>query len=148
ALPAGFRAAGAAAGLKREGLDVGVVFCEAEDAVSAARFTTNARVGAPVIVSRGAALDRLRAIVANSGGSNTGDGERGIETARAMQSAVAEALGIEPEQVGVASTGVIGNELPRDKVLAGIVKCTTAIDTNAAEGSDPFSRAILTSDSG
>ena len=67
ALPAGFRAAGAAAGLKPEGLDVGVLFCESEDAVSAARFTTNARVGAPVIVSREASLDRLRAVVANSG---------------------------------------------------------------------------------
>jgi glutamate N-acetyltransferase / amino-acid N-acetyltransferase len=84
-LPAGFRAAGVAAGLKPSGLDVGVLFCESRDAVSAARFTTNARVGAPVIVSRESALDRLRAVVANSGCSNVGDGERGLETARAMQ---------------------------------------------------------------
>ncbi|MEA2493786.1 MAG: glutamate N-acetyltransferase / amino-acid N-acetyltransferase, partial [Thermoleophilaceae bacterium] len=147
-LPAGFRAAGAAAGLKPDGLDVGVLFCESADAVSAARFTTNARVGAPVIVSREAALDRLRAVVANSGCSNVGDGERGIETARAMQREAAEALGIEPDQVGIASTGVIGWELPRDKVLAGIRECATAIDANQPGGSDPFSRAILTSDSG
>ena len=52
------------------------------DTVSAARFTTNARVGAPVIVSRQAELDRLRAVAANSGGSNVGDGQRGLETAR------------------------------------------------------------------
>ena len=56
-----------------------------EDNVSAARFTSNARVGAPVIVSQQARPDRLRAVVANSGGSNTGDGQRGIETALATQ---------------------------------------------------------------
>jgi glutamate N-acetyltransferase / amino-acid N-acetyltransferase len=150
-LPAGFRAAGAAAGLKPEGLDVGVLFCESADAVSAARFTTNARVGAPVIVSKESALDRLRAVVANSACSNVGDGERGIETARAMQREAAEALGIEPEQVGVASTGVIGTELPRDKVLAGIRECVTQIQglTDRQTGdSDAFAHAILTSDSG
>jgi glutamate N-acetyltransferase/amino-acid N-acetyltransferase len=142
-LPAGFRAAGAASGIKPDGLDVGVLFCEAGDAVSAARFTTNARIGAPVIVSKGSALDRLRAVVANSGCSNVGDGERGIETARAMQVEAAEALGIEPDQVGVASTGVIGTELPREKVLAGIRQCTASLDDP-----DAFARAILTSDSG
>ena len=88
-LPAGFGAAGVAAGIKREGLDVGVVFSEQPDTVSAARFTTNARVGAPVIVSREAALHGLRAAVANSGCSNVGDGERGMQTARAMQAAAA-----------------------------------------------------------
>jgi glutamate N-acetyltransferase/amino-acid N-acetyltransferase len=151
-LPQGFRAAGAAAGIKPEGLDVGVLFCESPDAVSAARFTTNARIGAPVIVSKGSALDRLRCVVANSGCSNVGDGERGLETARAMQHAAAEALGIEAEQVGVASTGVIGLELPRDKVLAGIRDCASAIAggsaSDPAAGADAFARAILTSDSG
>jgi glutamate N-acetyltransferase/amino-acid N-acetyltransferase len=171
-LPGGFHAAGAAAGIKPDGLDLGVLFCDAPDAVSAARFTTNARIGAPVIVSKGAALDRLRCVVANSGCSNVGDGERGIETARAMQEVAAEALGIEPDQVGVASTGVIGWELPRDKVIAGIHDCVTQIQGLSAPGfgdmaqgadsagpvdpargsdgagADAFARAILTSDSG
>ena len=71
ALPAGFRAAAVAAGLKPEGLDVGVLSSDAPATVSAARFTTNARVGAPVIVSRQAQLDRLRVVVANSGGSSS-----------------------------------------------------------------------------
>jgi glutamate N-acetyltransferase/amino-acid N-acetyltransferase len=157
ALPEGFSAAGVAAGIKPEGLDVGVLFCESADAVSAARFTTNARVGAPVIVSKGSAVDRLRAIVANSGCSNTGDGERGIETAKAMQREAAEGLGIEPEQVGVASTGVIGTELPREKVLEAIRTCITQIRDNVPAtpekgarhltiGADLFSKAILTSD--
>jgi glutamate N-acetyltransferase/amino-acid N-acetyltransferase len=144
ALPAGFRAAGVAAGLKPEGLDVGVLLSDEPATTSAARFTTNARVGAPVIVSRQAALDRLRAVVANSGGSNTGDGQRGIDTAVAMQVAAAEDLGVEPAQVGVASTGVIGIELPRELVVSGVRAACAGLGRDAAD----FAAAILTSDSG
>ena len=144
ALPAGFRAAGVAAGIKPEGLDVGVLVSDEQDTVSAARFTTNARVGAPVIVSKQADLGRLRAVAANSGCSNVGDGQRGLDTAAAMQSAAAEQLGVEPGQVGVASTGVIGHELPRDRVLAGVRDACAALDGDAGA----FSESILTSDSG
>ena len=119
-LPAGFRAAGVAAGLKPEGLDVGVLVSDLPETVSAARFTTNARVGAPVTASREADLERLRAVVANSDGSNTGDGRRGLDTAYATQRRAAELLGIEASQVGVASTGVIGVELPREPLLRGV----------------------------
>jgi len=142
ALPQGFRAAGVAAGLKPEGLDVGVLVSDEHATVSAARFTTNARVGAPVVVSRASDLQRLRAIVANAGGSNTGDGERGIETARQTQAVAAELLGVEPSQVGVASTGVIGTELPREPLLNGVRGAVGQLGGL----SDDFSRAILTSD--
>ena len=142
ALPAGFRAAGVAAGLKPEGLDVGVVVSDVEATVSAARFTSNSRVGAPVTVSQQSALDRLRAVVANSGGSNTGDGQRGIETALATQAAAAEALGVAAEQVGLASTGVIAAELPRDRVVTG---ARTAIE-RLGDSSDDLARAIMTTD--
>jgi glutamate N-acetyltransferase/amino-acid N-acetyltransferase len=143
-LPAGFRAAGVAAGIKPEGLDVGVVASDEPGTVSAARFTTNARVGAPVIVSRQAELGALRAVAANSGCSNVGDGQRGLDTAIAMQAAAAEELGVEPERVAVASTGVIGLELPRDRVLTGVRAACRALGDDAED----FSRAILTSDAG
>jgi glutamate N-acetyltransferase / amino-acid N-acetyltransferase len=144
-LPAGFRAAGVAAGIKPSGkLDVGVVASDEPDTVSAARFTTNARLGAPVIVSKEADLDRLRAVAANSGCSNVGDGVRGLETAAAMQQATAEELGVEPGQVAVASTGVIGVELPRDKVVGGIRTACGELGGDA----DTFATAILTSDAG
>jgi glutamate N-acetyltransferase/amino-acid N-acetyltransferase len=142
ALPRGFRAAGVAAGLKPDGLDVGVLFSERPETVSAARFTTNARVGAPVIASREADLHRLRVVVANSGGSNTGDGARGLDTARATQALAGELLEVEPAQVGVASTGVIGNELPREKLLGGVRAAVGRLGDDA----DEFSRAIVTSD--
>jgi glutamate N-acetyltransferase / amino-acid N-acetyltransferase len=143
-LPAGFRAAGVAAGIKSSGLDVGVVVSDAPDTVSAARFTTNARLGAPVIVSKEADLDRLRAVAANSGCSNVGDGTRGLETAAAMQAAAAGELGVEQGQVAVASTGVIGTELPREKVVDGVRAACNELGPDA----DEFSQAILTSDAG
>jgi glutamate N-acetyltransferase/amino-acid N-acetyltransferase len=143
-LPAGFRAAGVAAGIKPHGLDVGVIASDEPGTVSAARFTTNARVGAPVIVSREADLGRLRAVAANSGCSNVGDGERGLETAVAMQAAAADELGVEARQVAVASTGVIGTELPREKAVSGVRAACGALSGDA----DAFSNAILTSDAG
>ena len=142
ALPAGFRAAGVAAGLKPSGLDVGVLVSDADATVSAARLTTNARAGAPVTVSRQAALDRLRVVVANSGGSNTGDGERGIETALATQALAAELIGTAPERVGLASTGTIATELPREPLLAGVRGCVELLGPEAAG----FSEAIMTTD--
>ena len=141
-LPKGFRAAGVAAGLKPSGPDVGLLVSDEPDTTSAARFTTNARAGAPVIVSREASLGRLRAVVANSGGSNTGDGERGIETARAAQALAAELLGLEREQVGLASTGVIGAELPREPLLDGIRAAAEALVPDAGA----LSEAIVTTD--
>ena len=84
ALPKAFRAAGVAAGLEPEGPDLGLLVSDAGETVSAARFTTNARVGAPVTVSRAAQVGALRAVVANSGCSNVGDGRRGYETALAV----------------------------------------------------------------
>ena len=143
-LPLGFRAAGVAAGLKPRGLDVGLLVSDEPETTSAARFTSNVRVGAPVMVSRQADLHGLRAVVANSGCSNVGDGQRGYDTAAAMQARAAERLGIEPVQVGVASTGVIGQELPRDAVLAGI----DAAAAQLGDGAEDLSQAILTSDSG
>jgi glutamate N-acetyltransferase / amino-acid N-acetyltransferase len=144
ALPRGFRAAGVAAGIKPEGLDVGVLAADAPETVSAARFTTNARVGAPVIVSREADLHGLRAVAVNSGCSNVGDGRRGLETAIAMQAAAAGKLGLQPRQVGVASTGVIGTELPRDAVVDGVRAACDELGLDATA----FCEAILTSDGG
>ena len=143
ALPAGYRAAGVAAGIKPEGLDVGVLVSD-EPSVSAARFCTNALVGAPVAVSQAARTTELRAIVASSGNANVSDGERGLATARLGQQAAADALGIDPAQVGIAATGVIGRELPRDCLLGGVRSAAAALGADAAD----FTRAIMTTDKG
>jgi glutamate N-acetyltransferase/amino-acid N-acetyltransferase len=144
ALPQGFRAAGVHAGIKPDGLDVGLLVSDREETVSAVRFCDNALVGAPIAVTSEAKTDALRAVLANSGNSNVADGARGLETARASQVAAAAALGIDPALVGLASTGVIGRELPRDALLGGASSCADALGPD----SDDFTRAILTTDKG
>jgi glutamate N-acetyltransferase/amino-acid N-acetyltransferase len=144
ALPAGFRAAGAAGGIKPDGLDVGVLVSDEPATTSAARFSSNALVGAPVIVSRESDLRGLRAIVANSGNANVADGERGLETAYASAALAAKLLELEPTRVGLASTGGIGRVLPRDRVLAGIEAAAATLGGDAGS----FSEAILTTDRG
>jgi glutamate N-acetyltransferase / amino-acid N-acetyltransferase len=143
-LPRAFRAAGVAAGLKRRGLDVGLLVCDEASATSAARFTTNALVGAPVAVSSEGVLDRLRAVVANSAYANVSDGERGMATARESQAAAADLLDLPAEQIGLASTGKIAVELPCERLIAGI---GTAAANLGDDGLD-FSEAILTTDRG
>ena len=143
-LPSGYRAAGVAAGIKPESLDVGVLVSDEPGTVSAARFCHSALLGAPVVASREADTDALRAIVASSGNANVADGERGLATARAAQEAAAESLGLEPGQVGIAATGVIGRELPRDRLTGGVTRAAAEL----AGDSDSFTRSIMTTDSG
>ncbi len=143
-LPAGFRAAGIACGMKPSGrLDLGLLACDSDDATSAALFTRNAIVAAPVQVARTRELDRLRAVVVNSGIANVGDGDRGLEVARAMVSSAAAALGLEPERMGVASTGVIGVGLDRDTVVSGIERIAGELSPG---GGEVFAEAIMTTD--
>ncbi|MEX1142159.1 MAG: bifunctional glutamate N-acetyltransferase/amino-acid acetyltransferase ArgJ [Thermoleophilaceae bacterium] len=144
ALPRGFRAAGVHAGIKADGLDVGLLVSDRDETVSAVRFCDNALVGAPIAVTSEARTGALRAVLANSGNSNVADGERGLATARASQSAAADALGVEPERIGLASTGVIGRELPRDALTDGARACADALGQSARE----LSEAILTTDAG
>jgi glutamate N-acetyltransferase/amino-acid N-acetyltransferase len=81
----------------------------------------------------------------NAGNANVGDGQRGLRTAEDMAGAAAAGLGIEPGLVGVASTGVIGVNLPRDRVLEGI---GLTVDALSPAGGRDFSEAILTTDRG
>ena len=143
-LPAGFRAAGVAAGIKPDALDVGLLVSDAPWTTSATRFTRNALVAAPVAVCADAALDRLRAVVVNSGNANVCDGERGLVTARESQAAAADLLELPAERIGLASTGVIGRELPRERLVEGIARAAARLGPDAAD----FAEAIVTTDRG
>jgi len=141
--PAGFRAAGVACGIKAGGLDLALVASD-EPAAAAAVFTTNEASAAPVAVSRRhAAGGRARGVVVNSGCANAATGRSGEKDALAMAACTAEALGCAPEEVLVASTGVIGVPLPMDKVRAGIVAAAAALSPTAG---DAAARAIMTTD--
>jgi glutamate N-acetyltransferase/amino-acid N-acetyltransferase len=144
-LPAGFRAAGAAGGLKPNGaLDVGLIVCDVEGATSAARFSRSGAQSAPVLITRQQSqLAGLRAVVVNSGNANAATGERGLLDAAAMRAAAGTIAGVPPEQVAVASTGVIGVPLPIDAVSGGIAAAGARL---RPDGAAEFAQAIRTTD--
>ena len=144
-LPAGFRAAGAAAGLKPSGaLDVGLLVCDTADCVSAARFTASGVLAAPVIVTQDRCqLDAIRVVAANSGNANAATGRPGLDEAARMQGAAAMAAGAETERTAVASTGVIGVQLDGQKVIKGLLAARAEL---SADGAASFADAIRTTD--
>ena len=144
-LPAGFRAAGVAAGIKPSGApDVGVMVCDAPEATSAARFTASGTQAPPVLLCRERArLGALRAVVVNSGNANAATGRSGFENAAKMQGMGALVAGVKEDQVAVCSTGVIGVPLPMPKITQGIIAASHAL---APEGDAAFSTAIQTTD--
>jgi len=144
-LPAGFRAGAAAAAIKTEGvLDVGLLVCDAQDAVSAARFTRSGVLAAPVLVTRDhSRMDRLRAVAANSANANAATGEPGMQVALEMQRAAGVAAGIDADQVAVASTGVIGVALDPVVVADGLAQAGSSLHP---AGDVEFTEAIMTTD--
>ena len=144
-LAPGFRAAGAACGLKPSGgTDVGVLACDVEAVSSALLLTRNAAAAAPIRVCRERCEQgALGAVVVNSGNANAATGERGYADAVAMQERAAAALGLEPARVAVAETGPIGVPLQMDPLLAGIDATAAAI---RPEGGADFAAAIMTTD--
>ncbi len=144
-LPGGFRAAGVVCGLKPSGNpDVGVLVCDADRPVSAARFTASGTPAAPVLVSQERCrLDALRAVLANSGCANAATGGRGLDDAAKTQGAAAMALGIDPAEVALASTGAISHHLPVEPMLKGILAASTQLQRG---GDAAFQQAIQTTD--
>jgi len=144
-LPAGFRAAGVAAGLKRNGaLDVGLLVSDSDTTTSAARFTRSGVVAAPVQLCRERCdLAHLRAVAVNAGNANAATGMPGFESAGATQIAASRLTGLDPAGIAVGSTGVIGVQLPVDLVLTGL---EAAQERLSPDGDVDFSTAIQTTD--
>jgi glutamate N-acetyltransferase/amino-acid N-acetyltransferase len=144
-LPAGFRAAGVACGIKPSGRpDLGLLLCDAERVLSAARFTRSSTAAAPVLLTRERCdLGALRACATNSGCANAATGERGLDDAAHMQREAARALGVQPRELALASTGGISQFLPMERLLAGIARASGEL---RADGDRDFQRAIETTD--
>jgi len=144
--PTGFLAGAAKCGLKKnDHLDLAVISSE-RDCTAAGVFTKNQVVAAPVIVDREtlrANRSCIRAVVANAGNANACTGQAGMENARQMQKLTAEKLNCLPNQVLVLSTGVIGVQLPMEKIRTGI---ETAVEQLSHQGGDQVARAIMTTD--
>jgi glutamate N-acetyltransferase/amino-acid N-acetyltransferase len=145
-LPGGFRAAGVACAIKPSGNhDLGLLVCDSERPVSAARFTASGTLAAPVLLTQERCrLDSLRGVLANSGCANAATGGRGLEDAAKTQGAAALALGVEPAELALASTGAISHFLPVEKMLQGILAARSQLD---ASGDGAFQLAIQTTDS-
>jgi glutamate N-acetyltransferase / amino-acid N-acetyltransferase len=144
-LAPGFRAGGAHCGLKGGGkTDVGLLVCDASEVSSAILLTRNASSAAPVRVCRERCeRGAIRAAVVNAGNANAETGEQGYADAVAMCDEAAARLGLRPETVAVAETGVIGVPLPIEAVLSGIGDAAGSL---AETGAVAFSDAILTTD--
>ncbi|HXB64576.1 MAG TPA: bifunctional glutamate N-acetyltransferase/amino-acid acetyltransferase ArgJ [Solirubrobacteraceae bacterium] len=144
-LPVGFRAAGVACGIKPSGnTDLGLLICDAPQPTSAARFTASGTAAAPVLLSRERCrLDALRAVLANSGCANAATGARGLDDAAKTQGAAALALGVQPEEVLLGSTGGISWYMPVDSALQGILAASRQL---RREGDVDFQHAIQTTD--
>ncbi|MCL6590044.1 MAG: bifunctional glutamate N-acetyltransferase/amino-acid acetyltransferase ArgJ [Firmicutes bacterium] len=144
AAPKGFKADAFACGIKKNNqVDLAIIASEVP-AAAAGIFTTNRVQAAPVLLSR----ERIKkgtaqAIIANSGNANACVGPAGMKAARLMSEALAERLNIKPEAVLVASTGVIGVELPVDRIQAALSGKNLFISPN---GEAQAARAIMTTD--
>src|SRR5581483_5452807 len=140
----GFKAQGYPAGIKRMRKDLSVIYSTMPGTTAAGVFTTNKVRAAPVIVSeRTLRSGRARAIVCNAGCANAATGEQGMRDALEMAEITARCLNVQPEEVIVASTGVIGRHLPMDIVREGIKNCVGTLD--AAEPGN-VAAAMMTTD--
>jgi glutamate N-acetyltransferase/amino-acid N-acetyltransferase len=140
--PQGFRCASRNCGLKPEGTDLSI-FVSQEPAAAAAVFTENRFPGAPVIVGRELIRrGQLCAIVVNSKISNVGTGEEGIRNARRMGIAASVELGIAADEVLMSSTGIIGKQLPIERIEAGIAGIAADLQDDPLRGAE----GIMTTD--
>jgi glutamate N-acetyltransferase/amino-acid N-acetyltransferase len=144
--PKGFLAAGVVSGVKQSGrLDLGLIHCP-DGARAAAMFTTNKVVSAAVTVcKKHAATDKIYAMVVNSGNANTCTGPKGLAAAQVMCGKTAKELKLKPENVLLASTGIIGHQPPIKKITIGIEKAAAKLSSSPSAGLD-FARAIMTTD--
>src|SRR5688572_3141969 len=140
----GFRFAGIHCGVKKiVKPDLGIIVADG-DVPAAAVFTRNRVRAAPVLVSEAHVKAGLaRAVVVNSGNANACTGARGLQDAQAMAAFTARALGCDEKRVLVASTGVIGEVLPIERVVEALPKLAASA---RPDGLDDFTRAIMTTD--
>ncbi len=142
--PQGFVAGGFHCGVRRSRKDLALLVSSVPATVAAV-FTTNRAAAPPIHVCRQqiASSETARALVVNSGNANACTGERGMSDAWSMVNATAAALGLEPSQILVSSTGVIGEFLPIKKIIDGIL-CLAP--TLSEDGGSDAAEAIMTTD--
>ena len=142
--PQGFKAAGVHSGVKYRSLDLGLLYSSVP-ATAYCAYTSNNVKAAPVQVMMAENSPTLSAVVVNSGNANALTGHRGIEDAYAMKQAVAAELNLDPKEVGVMSTGLIGRFLDMHKIRYGISRAARTLDVGR-EADNLICEAIMTTD--
>lgn len=142
--PAGFSVAGIHTKVKRKRNDLGVIYCEVP-ASSAAVYTLNQVIASPLTVTKESLAHegKLQAVIVNSGNANACNGKQGMIDAKAMRMETAKLFSIQEHHVAVASTGVIGEKMPMQKIIPGIQSLKPESSAYAAK---QFNEAILTTD--
>ena len=142
--PQGFKAAGVHSGVKYRSLDMGLLYSQVP-ATAFCAFTSNNVKAAPVQLMMNDASEKLSAVIINSGNANALTGRRGYEDAQTMQRLVAAELNVEPSQVGVMSTGLIGRFMDMPKITFGISKAVKALNVGR-DADNLICEAIMTTD--
>lgn len=142
AVPA-IRAAGVHCGIKREKPDLAVVVSDRRATVAGVFTTSRVKAAHVLLDQRRLKQGWFRALVVNSGNANACTGRQGLKDAEAMAAMVAELVRCEPEEVFVASTGIIGRFLPMDKVVEGI---RSSVEGLSPQGGHEAALAIMTTD--
>ena len=143
----GFQAAAAAAGIKYQGrTDMAMIYSQTP-CVAAGTFTTNVVKAAPVKWDQEIVYHHphAQAVVCNSGIANACTGEKGYGYCKETAQAVSQALGISEDSVLVASTGVIGMQIPIDRITAGVKALVPGLDGSIVAGTEA-AKAIMTTD--
>lgn len=145
--PKGFMAAHAAAGIKYAGRDDMAMIVSRKPCIAAGTFTRNVVKAAPVLFDKEIVekSDEVHTVVVNAGIANACTGEEGFSYCRQTAEVAERELGFPSDSTLVASTGVIGMQLPMDRVKAGVVKLAGALD-DSNEASDAAAAAIMTTD--
>ena len=148
ALPRGFLFSSCAAGIKPSGNPDLALALAPKGASTAAMFTRNQIVAAPLIVGRehlGASKGRVRAVIVNSGNANCATGRPGLRAARKVCNDMARAIKAAPKEIFPSSTGIIGVQLPVEKITAAIPSLVAAAEPGFG-GFEAFAQAIMTTD--
>ena len=143
-VPKGFLFSGLNCGIKRYRKDLAIA-CSTSDCVAAGVFTTNVAKAAPILYNMKLLEEnstKIRAVVVNSKIANSCTGQQGLENAYRTAQKAAQVLQIDPRSVLLASTGIIGLQLPMDKIEAGIEAASKSLN----EDPTPFAEAITTTD--
>lgn len=145
-LPKGFYGAGGHVGIKKEKKDLALIYSEV-DALAVGTFTQNVVKAAPVLWDKMVVenYDSARVIAINSGVANACTGDEGIYNNELFASKVADNFGVKKEEVLICSTGVIGKQLPMDKIIEGIAKVKALLNNDQKSG-EIVAQSIMTTD--